>query len=187
MLRYKTIKMKPIILNNKFRFLLLLLTLVLFVLVGCGGREMPEGVPNDFAFYYADWINENQKNILDTYEGILQKDLIQNGIAQETYTPTDETLTAVYQKIVELGLQNLTGDYRTDAGLIQPMTCFEIRFTMDGQTCEILANAGIWGAVVRKDTSEDAEKIEEFCHFMSDVLRETEEYASLPEREGGYM
>ncbi len=167
----------------------IILPLILLVLVGCGGREMPEGVPDDFAFYYADWIDENQKNIIDTYEGILQKDLIKNGTAKETYVPTDEVLTIVYTKIVELDIQNLAGDYRTDIDSISPMSCFEIRFTMDGQTYEILANGGTWRLAGRVEgiPSDTAKKIEEFCHFMSDTMRETEEFQSLPESEGGYM
>ncbi len=165
-----------------------LLTSFLFLFVGCDGREMPDEVPDDFAIYYADWVLENQKDILDTYEGIIQKDLVSAGIAKETYVPSDEVLTIVYNKIVELGLQNLAGDYRSKEKYIQPMSYFEIRFTADGKTYEILADVSVWhGLSDVKIDADVAEKIEEFCYFMSDTMRETEEYQSLPESVGGYQ
>ncbi len=161
----------------------------LFLFTACGGRTMPEGVPEDFAIYYADWIDESQPDIFDTYEGYIQKDLIRNGTAKVNYIPSDEVITAIYDKIVELELWKMPADVRPEEQIVQPTTYIEIRFTMDGNTYEILADSTIsrstW--LNKNITAEEGETIQKFCMFMQDIMLSTEEYQSLPEREGGYM
>lgn len=168
---------------------LCLLLCGLFLLTGCGGRSMPEGVPEDFAVYYAMGIDTEQMNILDTYEGYIQKDLIRNGTAVTEYTPSDEEITAIYQKITELELWTMPSDVRAGKEVIMPMTYFEIRFTMNGKTYEILADTTITQSTWHNKniTAEQAESINEFCMFVHELMMETEEYQSLPDREGGYM
>ncbi len=165
------------------------LVVCMTVFAGCGGRSMPEGVPEDFAIYYADWIDPDQPEIFDTYEGYIQKDLIRNGIAGTDYTPSDEVIVSIYDKIVELKLYDMAGNVRAEEALMSPMTYFEIRFTMNGETYEILADAtivrGYW--LNGNIEADEAEKINEFCMFMQGLMMETEEYKSLPEKEGGYM
>ncbi|MGN1347276.1 MAG: hypothetical protein ACI4V1_10865 [Eubacteriales bacterium] len=162
---------------------------VLLLFNGCGGRSTPDGVPEDFAVYYADWVLPEQKNIFDTYEGYIQKDLIRNGIAKTEYMPSDEVITAIYDKIVELKLYEIPEDVRAEEERIQPMTYFEVRFTMNGKTCGILADATIAhnDGLNEKVGPEEAERVNEFCRFMKELMIETEEYQSFPEREGGYM
>ncbi len=165
---------------------LLSLILTAMLLTACGNR-MPEGVPQDFAVYYADWINENQPEILDTYEGYIQKDLINNGTARVDYIPSDEEIVAIYNKITELELWTMPNNVRADADVILPMTYIEIRFTMDGKTYEILADSTIFHGANKVIDPDDEETIKEFCMFMKQFMMETDEYQSLPDSEGGYM
>ena len=94
----------------------------LLLFTACGGRPMPEGVPEDFAVYYADWISENQPDIFDTYEGYIQKDLIMDGTAKTDYTPSDDVIAAIYDKITELELWNVPENLRAEDAVIQPKT-----------------------------------------------------------------
>ncbi len=170
------------------RFACLVLFLCgLLLFTACGGKTMPEGVPEDFAVYYADWINENQPDIFDTYEGYIQKDLIMDGTAGTEYTPSEEVITAIYDKIVELELWKLPENLRAESEVIQPMTYMEIRFTADGKTYEILADTTIFHGMNENLDPDDAEKAGEFCIFMQKLMMETEEYKSLPESRGGYQ
>ena len=159
----------------------------LLLFTACGGRPMPDGVPEDFAVYYADWINESQPDIFDTYEGYIQKDLIMDGTAKTDYTPSDDVITAIYDKITELDLWKVPENLRAEDEVIQPMTYMEIRFTADGKTYEILADATVFHGVNEKLDPDDAEKVGEFCIFMQKLMMETEEYKSLPESRGGYQ
>ncbi|MBQ9718938.1 MAG: hypothetical protein IJV76_13190 [Clostridia bacterium] len=159
----------------------------LLLFTACGGRPMPEGVPEDFAVYYADWISENQPDIFDTYEGYIQKDLIMDGTAKTDYTPSDDVIAAIYDKITELELWNVPENLRAEDEVIQPMTYMEIRFTADGKTYEILADTTVFHGYNEDIEPEDAEKVGEFCIFMQKLMMETEEYKSLPESRGGYQ
>ena len=165
-------------------FRLLFCGLLLFT--ACGNR-MPEGVPQDFAVYYADWINESQPDILDTYEGYIQKDLIMDGTAKTDYTPSEEEITAIYDKIVELELWKMPDNMRAEAEVIQPMTYMEIRFTMNGKTYEILADTTVFHGYNENIEPEEAETVGKFCMFMQQFMMDTDEYQSLPESRGGYQ
>ena len=158
----------------------------LLLFTACGNR-MPEGVPQDFAVYYADWINENQPDILDTYEGYIQKDLIMDGTAKTDYTPSEEEITAIYDKIVELELWKMPDNMRAEAEVIQPMTYMEIRFTMNGKTYEILADTTVFHGYNENIEPEEAETVGKFCMFMQQFMMDTDEYQSLPESRGGYQ
>ncbi|MBQ8369073.1 MAG: hypothetical protein IJY35_03730 [Clostridia bacterium] len=158
----------------------------LLLFTACGNR-MPEGVPQDFAVYYADWINESQPDILDTYEGYIQKDLIMDGTAKTDYTPSEEEITAIYDKIVELELWKMPDNMRAEAEVIQPMTYMEIRFTMNGKTYEILADTTVFHGYNENIEPEEAETVGKFCMFMQQFMMDTDEYQSLPESMGGYQ
>ncbi|MBO5258598.1 MAG: hypothetical protein J6C42_13940 [Clostridia bacterium] len=158
----------------------------LLLFTACGNR-MPEGVPQDFAVYYADWINESQPDILDTYEGYIQKDLIMDGTAKTDYTPSEEEITAIYDKIVELELWKMPDNMRAEAEVIQPMTYMEIRFTMNGKTYEILADTTVFHGYNENIEPEEAETVGKFCMFMQQFMMDTDEYQSLPESRGGYQ
>jgi len=165
---------------------LIMLFCGLLMFTACGNR-MPEGVPQDFAVYYADWINENQPDILDTYEGYIRKDLIMDGTAKTDYTPSEEEITAIYDKIVELELWKMPDNMRAEAEVIQPMTYMEIRFTMNGKTYEILADTTVFHGYNENIEPEEAETVGEFCMFMQQFMMDTDEYQSLPESRGGYQ
>jgi len=169
--------------------ILFLCFVILLLFTACGGKPMPDGVPEDFAVYYAMGCDTAQMNILDTYEGYIQKDLIHNGTARVDYTPSDEEILAIYDKIAELELWKMPSDVRADGEIIQPMTYFEIRFTMNDSTYEILADTTITQSTWHNKniTAEQAEAINEFCRFVHEMMMETQEYKSLPDREGGYM
>ena len=162
---------------------------VLFLFAACGSRPMPEGVPEDFAVYYAMGIDTAQMNILDTYENFIQKDLIKKGTARTEYIPTDEEIVAIYDKITELELWTMPNNVRSDDFIIRPLTLFEIRFTLDGNTYGILADTSITQSTWKNKniTSEQAEALNTFCRFLSELMMGTDEYQSLPDSEGGYM
>ncbi|MBO4932691.1 MAG: hypothetical protein J6I42_10970, partial [Clostridia bacterium] len=100
-----------------------------------------------------------------------------------------EEIVAIYNKITELELWTMPNNVRSDDFIITPLTLFEIRFTMDGNTYEILADTSITQSTWKNKniTSEQAEAINTFCRFLHELMMETDEYKSLPDNEGGYM
>ena len=107
--------------------------------------------------------------------------------AKTDYTPSEEEITAIYDKIVELKLWTMPNDVRSDIELIQPMTYMEIRFTMNGKTYEILADTTVFRGAGKYIDTKNAETVGEFCMFMQQFMMDTDEYQSLPESRGGYQ
>ncbi len=147
-----------------------------------------EPLPPDFAFRFSEWIDEDQKNILDTYEGRIQKDLVLAGTAETDYAASDETLRAVYAQLVGLKAASIdrvmtSAVLSTDGTMvaIEPCTHYALQFTMDGRTYLLQGDAT---AAVYEDA--DARTFSQLMDFFRETLRSTAEYQSLPEAEGAY-
>lgn len=147
-------------------------------------------MPADFAIYFSCWIDKNQKSILDTNEGYIQKDLVLSGVATADYSISDEVLRSIYEQIVELDLISIervmTSEVLTTDNImveVMPCTYYEIRFTIDGTEHSISGDATAWSY---RDSDDDVARFISFVDFMNDLMQSSEEYQSLPEHEGGY-
>lgn len=140
--------------------------------------------PDDFAisFYYG--INDNQYNMLDTYIGEIQKDLISNGKKNIDYVIPEDDLNDIYTQICKYKVYEIT-DYMTSPELsFSPISRYEISFTINGVDYYI---AGDYSAMFYQNKSEQANNFCDFVTYMTDYIEETDEYKSLPEAEGGYL
>lgn len=151
--------------------------------------ELPEEMPEDFDICFRYWIGG--ENILDTYEGYIQKDLVIDGTVRTDYAPAEEEMQAIYDLVLAYELDSidremtskvLTTDDTTLA--IEPCTYYDIRFTADGKEYHIVGDETAFGY---RESDGDAEYFCAFVTEMKKVLHETYEYQSLPEPEGGYM
>ena len=61
--------------------------------------ELPTEMPKDFAIRFSS--KYMAEEIYDTYTGTLQKDLVENGTANANFVPSEETLKAIYSKVLE--------------------------------------------------------------------------------------
>ena len=176
---------------------LALIMLAFVFLVGCGKYSsdadvtgLPTDMPEDFNITYEDWIAESNKNIFDTYEGYIQKDLVISGTAKADYTPSDEVKAEIYSMVRECSLdkikKNLTstelaqGDEIT---FVEPCTYYKVTFTALGKTYTVSGDYTMRDYV---NKNKDAENFWNFIVFIRDIYRSTDEYKSLPEAEGGY-
>lgn len=163
----------------------------LFLLTGCSAAnetDYPEKMPDDFDICYQYWIGE--KNILDTYENYIQKDLVTLDPVQTEFIATEEEKQTIYEKIIELDIASINREMTsavltTDDTMmdVTPCTYYDIRFTIDGKEYHITGDETAHGY---RDSDEDAGNFIEFTRFMIGFMTSTDEYASLPEAEGGY-
>ncbi|MDD6799227.1 MAG: hypothetical protein PUE85_02205 [Firmicutes bacterium] len=152
--------------------------------------DLKTEIPPDFAIHFETWINENQKNVLDTYEGYVQKDLVINGVKKTIFKPDAELLEAIYAKIQACRLntveRKMTNDVLMTGDLgycVTPLTCYSIRFTAYGKTYTITGDAT---AQYYTGTDADASNFCNFVQYMCKILYESEAYKSLPAQNGGY-
>ena len=149
--------------------------------------------PDDFDIHFETWIDGSQRNILDTYEGYIQKDLIFDGISKKDYNPSYVELCQLYQFVLALEhrteldfSKSVTYDNYADEEIsvsMDPLTCYYLKFTANGKTIEISGDAT---ANECTDQSEEAAYFMEAVRGIANFYRDTEEYKSMPEAEGGY-
>lgn len=130
------------------------------------------------------------RNIYDTYENTITKDLVSNGSRSISFEPSEEDLQKIYNKIVELDLMSVDKEM-TDSVLttsderytVTPLTKYSIQFTMKGETYYVSGDAT---ANAHRTTNDEANRFMEFVTFMNEIYYATPEYAKLPEAVGAY-
>ena len=149
--------------------------------------------PADFAIRLEVWINGRQRNILDTYEGYIQKDLVADGVSRQTYTPSYAEKCQLYYAVLAL-VENtdldfskpVTYDNYADNEIsidMSPLTCYSLQFTANGR---ILAISGDATAGECVDQSDEARYFMEAVRAVFRFYRNTDAYKSMPEANGGY-
>ena len=149
--------------------------------------------PEDFAIHFASWIDGNQRNIIDTYEGYIQKDLIFDGISKKDYNPSYVERCQLYQFVIGFEhrtdwdfSKEVTYDNYADEEIsvaMDPLTKYYLKFTANGKTFEI---SGDSTASECTDQSAEAAYFMQTIRGIANFYRNTEEYKSMPEAEGGY-
>lgn len=164
------------------------LIIISSVIFSCGKGGMtesslPEEMPDDFEIVCEDWIAESNKNIFDTYEGYIQKDLVTAGTARAEFTPTAGMKAEIYSMVRECALDKINR-YLTSAEIeVTPCTCYSVKFTAYGKTYTVEGDYTMRDLI---SDEADAANFWNFIVFVRDLYRSTDEYKSLPEAEGGY-
>ncbi|MEK4485418.1 hypothetical protein MHH81_07395 [Psychrobacillus sp. FSL H8-0484] len=184
--------------KNKFKKSetgLFILLLTCFLLIGCSQENqvieekeaviedsntitMPEAIPSDFDFIVE--FGVRKRNVINTYEDTVTKDLVADGTVTTNLTFTTEEMDKIYQKMKEI---NITGKKNTN-----PQTnCLRIPFSED--EWEITINGGVITHTVSEqycsETSDDKQLIE-LRNYVFSLVKNKDEYKKLPEAEGGY-
>ena len=149
--------------------------------------------PEDFAIHFETWIDGSQRNILDTYEGYIQKDLIFDGISKKDYNPSYVERCQLYQFVIGFEhrtdwdfSKEVTYDNYSDEEIsvsMNPLTKYYLKFTANGKTFEISGDAT---ASECTDQSAEAAYFMQAIRGIANFYRNTDEYKSMPEAEGGY-
>lgn len=159
---------------------------------GLSGQQ--PAAPEDFAIHFASWIDGNQRNIIDTYEEYIQKDLVLAGVSKKEYKPSHTELCQLYQFVVVLEhrtdwdfSKDVTYDNYADEEIsvsMDPLTKYYLKFTANGKTFEISGDATA-GECIEQST--EAARFMQAVSGLTNYYRNTEVYKSMPEAEGGYQ
>ncbi|AQQ53088.1 hypothetical protein [Planococcus lenghuensis] len=177
---------------------LIVLSLLLLLLIGCGTTEgtmnepetepadepaetitaMPAEMPEDFDFSIRYGITS--KNEVDTFDDTVTKDLITNGTASADIKLSDEEMKLVYEKMQKINAM-APKELVPDAGCIH--TPHEVDIWKIQALGEIITHE-----VSQKycELTEDAQELLNLRKFIVDLIEEKEAYEELPEAEGGY-
>ena len=149
--------------------------------------------PADFAIHFETWIDGNQRNVLDTYEGYIQKDLVADGVSKKDYTPSHVELCQLYQFVLALEYRDeldfskpVTYENYADKEMsvaMNPLVCYYLKFTANGKTIEISGDA------TAGECTDQSQEALYFVHAVRDIghfCNNTDVYKSMPEAKGGY-
>ncbi|MBB3113099.1 hypothetical protein FHS18_005202 [Paenibacillus phyllosphaerae] len=149
------------------------------VFVGCNTtNKMPKEIPDDFAFSVQFGIGS--KNVIDSFNGVVIKDLIVAGTAEAKINFTQEEMLNIYEK---MKIINVLGS----KDFVDDMSCsrepsgddvWKIRINGNEQTIQ-------WSSEYC-ELSDDAKHFEDLRNFVLDIVKEKDEYKTLPEPKGGY-
>jgi len=142
---------------------------------------IPDTMPDDFAVYFAFWINPDQKNIMDTYTGGIQKDLVLNGTQHSEFAYEREELEAVYAKMQELSIFDLSGNIISDSIKVTPNESFLIRYRINGHEYTVSGDD-----TTGQLDSMEGRHLRAFMEYLMTYMINTQDYKALPEAEGGY-
>ena len=130
---------------------------------------------------------------MDTYEGYIQKDLIFDGISKKDYNPSYVERCQLYQFVIGFEhrtdwdfSKEVTYDNYSDEEIsvsMNPLTKYYLKFTANGKTFEISGDAT---ANECTDQSAEAAYFMQTIRGIANFYRNTDEYKSMPEAEGGY-
>jgi len=138
-------------------------------------------MPEDFAIDFSYWIYPAQKNQMDTFSGKIQKDLVMNGVATSAFACEKEDLEAIYAKMKELKIFELSGHLISDNVQVTPNEIFQIRYRINGQEFIISGD----GSTEMTDDIRGSH-LHEFMEYLRDFMTGTLEYQAMPKQEGGY-
>jgi hypothetical protein len=136
------------------------------------------------------WIDVNQKNILDTYDGYVQKDLIRNGTFGKQFEPSHEMMEGIYAKLVECDMVSVDKEITPQGILggdapvssVSPNTSFQIYFTINGREYLVLGN--ISGLGIKNSMTKNCNA---FLRYLCELQEQLETDMDFPKADGGYM
>lgn len=165
-------------------FKLLLLIFVCLGVSSCSNTsihkdQMPKEMPNDFSFSVRFGIGS--KNLIDSSNGVVVKDLIAAGIAETKMTFTQDEMRSIYEQMVKI---NVLGpkDLISETGCsLQPHgeDIWRIRIGSEEKTIQ-------WSEEYCELTG-DVKQLKDLRNFVLDIVKNKDEYKLLPEPEGAYQ
>ena len=145
-------------------------------------------MPADFDFILT--YGYSGANVLDTYNGKFTKDLIMNGTATIDFTLPDEAKREIYESLIRCGVHEmpelLTNETRDGKYMMEPSPSYKMFFTYTagGVTQSVSWPKGR-GDTLRELPSQNNNFIS-FVRGVARYMEKTEEYAAMPQAEGGY-
>lgn len=157
-----------------------------------GGNNLPkEQMPQSFSVRFSWWIIDERKNIMDTEAGLLQKDLVSDGISTAEFQPDQDFMQGLYELICGGSLLNIkrkmtsrelaTGDTLL---AMTPNTYYEIAVNIDGKQFLISGDQTASGYT---DTDEEALC---FINTVTELIKSVKnipEWQALPASNGAYQ
>lgn len=152
-----------------------------------GTEDVIGTYPVDFAIHFESSIGENP-NCLDTFDGYVQKDLVQKfpGYAKTDLKLSDAEKQYLWEITKQCDVLGMSGDLTGSAigpdgtmAEVQPNTTYTLTIRSGGETYTIKGDSSA-------EFSGRDPKLYVYIHLLKQFMYDTEEWQRLPGAEGGY-
>ncbi len=174
----------------------LIFAIALTLILGACGAKQPETSAgssenmDDFSLCFSWWFMPQQKNVIDTGEGRMQKDLVIAGTAAADFVPVDKLLEEFRDIVTRYDLESIhrrmtTSVLSKDGSEVnvEPNTYYEITFTLNGKTSKV---SGDYSASFYTSKDEEAKRFMEAVGKLREKVESLPEWKAMPEAEGAY-
>ena len=144
-------------------------------------------VPNGFGFVLMYGVGA--KNIINTFEGTFEKDLITAGTAKTKLNFSDEELKRIYSIMKSINILDYSSNYNPpytdnpDPGverLVEPHMTYNLYLKINSKSKDIN-----WKDTNGSDAA-NAKELRNLFRYIEEIIISKEEYNSLPDAVGGY-
>lgn len=168
---------------------LFIASVLIFLTIGCSESAppkiqeesftYPKSMPDDFDFRLSYGIYEKQ--LVDTFQDVVVKDLVLDGTVETTIQLSDEDMEAIYQEMKEIRVMDSL-DLKEPTEFqchTEPHSSSSWTIHMNGETKRFA-----YGSFC--EYPDDVRQLFKLQEFIDQVVRSTEEYQQLPDSDGYY-
>lgn len=155
-----------------------------------GTETEAQEIPEDFSVRFSWWYVEDRKNVMDTGEGTLQKDLVTDGTASAAFEPDPAFLQQLYDLVCAEDFRSIRREMCSetlaqgdDRFAVTPNCFYEIEVMAQGEH-DVIRGDGT--AVGYTDTEPDAACFVRTVAALQKLVQELPEWAALPEPGAAY-
>ncbi len=181
------------------RLTVILIVITIF-LIGCAGENsskneissstktnpteqtMPDDMPSNFGFSVS--FGYGMKGNINTYDGTVTKDLIEDGTVTADIALTDEEMVEIYEKMKEINITNPKQfvPEPKDGQMCEQIPYEEDKWeiTFDNKTVSHIISGK------HCEPTEDAKQFFKLRNFAFSKIKNKDEYHELPKAKGGY-
>lgn len=150
------------------------------LLAGCSSEKntMPEEMPADFGFRVSYGINGANK--IDTFNDLVVKDLVEDGIAEANIALSEQEMEAIYLKMAEFNVMGKLDLEEDEQCLEEPSSRTAWEISANGEVKEYGFGSYCDGY------PEDVQKLMALEEVVHQIVSSKEAYKALPEANGAY-
>ena len=163
------------------------LTLLSFFIIvaggfGCSSENLNETshkeMPEDFNFALSYGVMGKQK--IDTFEDLVVKDLVEDGLIEANISFTDQEMNEIHRKMMKIKIMGQLDLNKDNSCSSEPEIISVWTIQMKGETKSFNYNSVC-------DVSNDIDRLRELENFITNLMEQKEAYKKLPPSNGAYL
>jgi hypothetical protein len=156
--------------------------MIVAVAYGCSTENLNETshkeMPEDFNFTLSYGVMGKQK--IDTFEDLVVKDLVEDGLIEANISFTDQEMNEIHSKMMEINIMGELDLNKDNSCSSEPEIISIWTIQMKGETKS-------FNYISFCDVSNDIESLRKLENFITNLMEQKDAYKKLPPSNGTYL